>query len=300
MSQPKVNYSLTELNALTGVEYAGMTFPSYRHLLQTLKSKGLIVAVGAKFEQKPIALGLARLSPQEDSATILSIFVEPAYRSQGIGRSLLVYLEQVLQQRGCKDLELVYTAGKSTTPHLEHILQKDGWNPPSLRMLICKALPVQMMEAPWLHKYSLPSGFTMFPWCDLTEAERNSILEKQNALPWYPEELSPFSEEEIIEPLNSLGLRYQGEVIGWMITHRLAPDTIRYSRLFIKKELQKLGRAIPLLAESIKMHYGSHIPYGIWTVSQENSAMVNFVKSRMADYMLSIKESRGVSKMLSP
>ncbi len=298
MSQPTINYSLTELNALTGVQYAGMTFPSYQFILQKLQSEDSIVAIGANVNQKPIALVLARLFPQEEAAIILSIFVESAYRCQKVGTSLLVYLEQVLQQRGCKQVELVYTTGKSTTPALKHILQKEGWNQPEFRMLICKAVSKEMIQAPWLHKHSLPDGFTIFLWSDLTQAERNSILEKQNAQAWYPEILSPFSEEETIEPVNSLGLRHQGEVIGWMITHRLAPDTIRYSCLFIKEELQKIGRAIPLLAESIKIQCRGAVPYGIWTVSREHSAMLSFVKRRMANYMLSITESRGVFKML--
>jgi hypothetical protein len=33
-------------------------------------------------------------------------------------------------------------------------------------------------------------------------------------------DLGPFVEEERIELLNSLGLRYKGEVVGWHITHR--------------------------------------------------------------------------------
>lgn len=293
-----VNYSLTELKGLAWLQYLEMTFPSYQPALQSVQFDDSIIAIGASVEQKPVGLGLARFYPEEEAAIILSIFVEFPYRCQGIGTALLAYLEQVFKQRGCRYVELVYTSDQTTTPSLEHILKKAGWTPPELRVLICKAIKEQMIQASWLHKYSLPAGFTIFPWSDLTEAERSSILEKQNTQAWYPEVLSPFLEEDKIEPLNSLGLRYQKEVIGWMITHRLAPDTIRYSSFFVKKELQKVGRGIPLLAESIKIQCSSHIPYGMWTVAKDNPAMLSFVKRRMASYMMSIKESRGVSKVL--
>lgn len=293
-----VNYSLTELKGLAWLQYSEMTFPSYQTALQSLQFEDSIVAIGASIEQKPVGLGLARLYPEEKAAIILSIFVKSPYRCQGIGTALLAHLEQVFKQRGYRYVELVYTTDQTTTPVLEHILKKEGWTPPEFRVLICKAIKEQMIQALWLHKYRLPAGFTIFPWSDLTETERKRILEKQNTQPWYPEVLSPFSEEDKREPLNSLGLRYQKEVIGWMITHRLAPDTIRYSSFFVKEELQKVGRGIPLLAESIKIQCSSHIPYGMWTVSKDNPAMLSFVKRRMANYMMSIKESRGVSKVL--
>jgi N-acetylglutamate synthase-like GNAT family acetyltransferase len=292
-------YLLAQLSGVSASQYAAMTFPSYQFILQTSNLADSIIAIGASINQTPIALVLAETYPQEKTAIILSIFVKPEYRNQGIATDLLIHLEQSLRERGYQAVELVYTTGKSTTPALEHLLDKCGWNQPQLRLLIGKATSEQMIEAPWLYKYSLPEDFTIFPWPDLTEAERTAILEKQEKQAWYPDNLSPFVQEQEIEPLNSLGLRHQGQVVGWMVTHRIAPDTIRYTRLFVKQELQKMGRAIPLLAESIKLQCSTDIPYGIWTIQQDNLGMLNFMKRRMAPYLSSLQESRGVLKTLN-
>ena len=47
--------------------------------------------------------------------------------------------------------------------------------------------------------------------------ERNRIIDQKEK---YPAVLSPFQEEERIEPSTPIGLRYNNEVVGWMITHR--------------------------------------------------------------------------------
>jgi GNAT superfamily N-acetyltransferase len=292
-------YSLTTLNVFTAVNYATMTFPSYRPLLQALKPGGSIVAIGAATPEQPVGLALAEILPNGYSAKVLSIFVDTHHRCTGIGRELLTHLEQVLLQRGCISANLVYTVGKPTTSALERLLQNCNWNPPLLRMLVCKAKIKKVMEAPWMHRYSLPFSFTTFPWCNLTQDERAAILLKQEVEQWYPEILSPFTEEEKMEPLNSLGLRYQGEVVGWMIAHRIAPDTIRYTSLFVKREFQQMGRAIPLLAEAIKLHYSSGIPDAIWTVLQDNAPMLGFVRRRLSPYTTWITESRATLKLLA-
>lgn len=85
-----------------------------------------------------------------------------------------------------------------------------------------------MSEAPWLNKnYRFSPSFTFFPWQEITPEERLNLQKQQETSLWIPDELSPFKHEENLEPLNSLGLRYEGEVVGWVITHRLSPDTIR-------------------------------------------------------------------------
>jgi hypothetical protein len=92
-----------------------------------------------------------------------------------------------------------------------------------------------------MERRPLPSEYELFPWVELRPEERADILTRQRAAEWYPETLSPFPEEERIEPVSSLGLRFHGQVVGWCITHRMKPDTIRFFRLFIRRDLQPMG-----------------------------------------------------------
>ena len=293
-------YTLTCIdNPWIGLFYQAFTFPRFRPRLQALKPQGLTIASAASDSNQPIGLALAEIEPDGKSAEVLSIFVEPDYRRQGIGLALLIRLEQELFSRGCISAELVYTTGQPTTPALERLLQKCNWASPQARMLLCKASLPLMMKAPWLEKATLPSSYTIFPWAEITQDERIAIQQQQEVSPWIPKDLNPFKHEENFEPLNSLGLRYQGQVVGWIITHRLATDTIRYSCGFVNPDLQKRGVYISLIANAIQIQYKEKIIKGIWTVPLVHTPMVHFVKKRMAPYLTSLEETRGSFKLFS-
>ncbi len=292
-------YTLNRIdNPLTGFVYQGFTFPRFRPHLEVLKPEGSTVAIAASDSDLPVGLVLAEIWPDGKSTEILSIFVEQKYRDLGIGTSLLIRLEEELFSRGCTSVNLVYTTGKITTPALEHLLQKCKWTVPEARTIVCKSTTDKIANAPWMQKSTLPAAYTVFPWVEITAEERVAIAQQQAAEPWIPPQLIPFVSEQDLEPLNSIGLRYQGQVVGWVITHRLAPDTIRYTCSFVRQDLQKMGRIIPLYVRAIKLQEKAGIPNGIWTVPFIYTSMVNFVQKRMAPYMISIEESKTSLKSL--
>ncbi|MEG4852920.1 GNAT family N-acetyltransferase [Microcoleus sp. B5-D4] len=285
-------------NHLTGFAYQAFTFPRFRYRLQVLKPEGSTVAIAASDSNEPVGLALADILPDGKAGEVLSIFVEKKYRNLGVGTSLLARLEEELLSRGCASVNLVYTTGQPTTLALENLLQKCNWTPPQPRMIVCKSTTDKIANAPWMQKATLPAAYTIFPWVEITAEERILIKQQQAAAPWIPPQLIPFENEENFEPLNSVGLRYRGQVVGWVITHRIAPDTIRYTCSFVRQDLQKMGRIIPLYVRAIKIQEQAGIPKGIWTVPFVYTSMVSFVKKRMASYMISIDESRGSFKSL--
>lgn len=292
-------YTFNVLNDSTAANYERLTFPSYGHLLRDRSSNKCIIAIAASYLEQPVGLALAKIVPNDSSAAeVLSIFVEPLHRCAGMGTALLTRLEAELSQRDCTKAKLVYMTGKPTTPALERLLQKCNWAPPQTLRLVCRGKPETVMEASWMKKYShLPSSYSIFPWVEITQEERQAIQQQQEAQPWIPEDLIPFQyEEQNLEPINSLGLRYQGQVVGWVINHRLSPDTIRYTCSFIRKDLQKMGRIISLYAEAGKRQFEAKIPYGIWIVPLVHDSMVKFVKHRWAPYLTSLAETRGTFK----
>jgi hypothetical protein len=66
--------------------------------------------------------------------------------------------------------------------------------------------------------------------------------------------LSPFAQAELLEPRNSLALLRDGEVVGWMINHRIDDHTVRYTRLFVVDELQGSGLGMLLAFSSAAIH----------------------------------------------
>ncbi len=189
---------------------------------------------------------------------------------------------------------------------MERLLEKCGWKLPNPRQLICtsKGEDVErMMKSDWMNHYRLPKGFAIFPWTEVTQEELEEIRGWPDDPPYYHGGLSPFmKDDEEFEPVNSLGLRYKGKIAGWMITIRVAPDTVRYDRLFVRKEFQRMARAIPLLAESIRRQYTheGHIPSkgGIWRTQADNTPMVRFIRKRMGPYLTSLIETKESFKPL--
>ena len=290
-------YSLQILDSSKAPAYERMTFPIFRPLLRVVEPQGSIVAVGAAYLGKPVGLALAEIDLDAGSAEVLSLFVKAERRNGGIGTALITRLEQVLCQRGCRKAHIVYITGKLTTPALEHLLQKCNWSPPKPRMMVCKG-DFRSLDAPWMKMYeTLPSSFTIFPWCELTDEERVTLQQQQEKESWIPEDLNPLQHEADMEPLTSFGLRYQGQVVGWLITHRIAPDTIRYTCDWVREDLQKTGCLLALHAKAHKRQARAKIPKAIWTVPMEYSNMVRFEKYEM-DYLTSVEETRGSFKTL--
>ncbi|MBD2513761.1 GNAT family N-acetyltransferase [Nostoc sp. FACHB-973] len=292
-------YEFVVLNGTNTFQYDRLTYPTFRPRLRIIKQDRSLVAIGIHFEQTPVGLILAEFLQHESIAEILSVFVVPEHRGQGLGKALLNEMEQYLRQHNCSKMHLVYIPN-STTLALEKILHQQEWHSSQPRMLICTGTPDAIQKASWLKLDAMPdSNYTMFPWLELTLQERQDILTQQAESGWYPDILSPFKEEAILEPLNSLGLRYQNQVVGWMITHCIAPDTIRYTSLFVKKELQSIGRAIPLLATAINTHVQHRKSHqAVFTVDMNNEPMMKFVQRRLAPYLVSIRQSMQTCKVL--
>ena len=289
-------YDITLLDPQTAAKYECLTFPSYQEHLSQIGSK--VIAIGASLMQQPIALALAQIE-SDGTAKVLSLFVKQRYRNLGIATALMTELEAQLLAKGCSKVELVYMSGKPSTPILEKILTKLNWQRSQSRMLVCKSTTAKIATAPWLQKYKLASAYTLLPWVDLVPQSKQKILQQQSQKKWYPETLNPFKHQHQLEPLNSLCLLYHQDVVGWMITHRIDPTTIRYTSLFIRQDLQKVGRAIPMLAAAIGRQVESDVVNGIWTVELDNDRMIQFVKKRLAPYLTSLTETKGREKLLS-
>jgi GNAT superfamily N-acetyltransferase len=288
-------------------QYENLTYPAYREHLKLLGNSS-IIAIGASALNAPVGLILAQYFQGNGVGEILSVFVVPEYRNQGIGSTLIGMMEDSLAQYDCQQAALVYIKSSSTATYLEKILQHRKWNEPQSRMLLaesnCLKLDnpdvIQYIED-CLQKSPLPADFTICPWSEVTSVELKKLQGQENI--WYPSSLSPFQEVAIIEHTNSLGLRYQNEIVGWMITHRSTPNTIRYTSLFVREDLQRFGRAIPpwtLLFKSffLQAHH-SPVPNCSFTVLDGNDKMLRIINRRISPFLSSIRHSMGTTKFLT-
>jgi GNAT superfamily N-acetyltransferase len=285
--------------------FAPLTYPMFRLWLEDPALLDRTVAVGYSFLGRPMALALGATPARSQEGQVLSLFVHPGCRRQGLGAALLDRLERELAARGVNRVRAVYTAQKPMTPVVEHLLAQAGWETPTPRMLVCRCTgeaTVRLLAAPWMNPPPLPEGFEMFPWADLRTAEREALEAEQHTHPFVEKGLWPFFEGATFEPVSSLGLRYQGTVIGWMLNRREDASSICFDRLFVRQAFRKTGRAVVLLTESIKRQATldpSHpARCGLWQVRADNAPMVRFVRRRLGPYLTSTTETYQTFKTL--
>jgi len=126
---------------------------------------------------------------------------------------------------------------------------------------------------------------------NLTDTEKKNMQKRQRMEPWFPEELNPFQIDEQSEPLNSLGLRRNGEVVGWIITHRLATELIQYTSFFAQDGVPRVA-ALTMLAKAIRLQEAAGVPNFACMTRATNSRFLRFYGRRFASYEVDRAETR--------
>lgn len=290
-------YNYLVLDHLSVLNYKHLTYPWFQERLDQLSTSNITnIAIGVEFQGKPVGLVLAEYQKNQNQANILSLVVDPQYRRQGLGTALLIQIEELLRKFCCQQLNLIYKLHLMTSI-LENMLKQQNWTPGSFYSLQCLTNRETMKQAPFLHRYTIPQKFTIFPWVELTAKERTKIEQRDNKLN-YPDELSPFREGKI-EAISSLGVRYQEEVIAWSIFYRMLPNCVVYKSLFVKPEFRSSSLGASLIAASLNRQIADEtVTEGMVIFLEENTTMTKFLNRRLAPYLTSINRFWKSSKLL--
>ena len=99
--------------------------------------------------------------------------------------------------------------------------------------------------------------------------------------------LTPFYQKEIMAYENSLALANPYDVLGWVITHKIDENTIRYTALYLDLELRKKSfLTFYMLAKSIQLHQKTEIKNALFELSMKGAenAWIAFVYKKIAPY----------------
>jgi len=249
--------------------------------------KALLVGIGAIDQNKPVGLALAILDKPYGHANILDLYVDPSHRNQHIGRDLLLTLQQESIKQGAGLFTYIYPLNEDYTPALEKMIASCGWTKARPFLIKCH-FNVFNFNIPWVMKstHTFPPGYSIFPWAELTRAERQD-LERRGRENEFAYAVSPFANEAKITPLNSIGLRFQGRVVGWMICHQIAPDTIQYSALYVESTLKQHGLImVTLLVDSMHRHLTARNHWAILEIPliRVPRSWLNFIERRLVPF----------------
>lgn len=303
---------IARLDAGPAAAFSEMTFPAYRHLL-SLRPVSLgreigdprvvtPLAVGALRAGRPVGLALAGMREGDATAEAFSLYVAPESRGEGLGTRLLEALERELAAEGMKGVHAVYMTGQPGQAALERVLEKSGWEPPVPRMLTARFSLEGARRTEWYGRYPLTEGYTVFPWAELTAEERAALKTSQEERAWIKPDLVPWKHDHYgFEPVSSLGVRLHGELVGWVINHALSPTLVRFTCSFIRRDLGRRGKLVPVFSESIR-RLSERTAYQecTMTVPLLHSGMAGFLRRWCAPFCSFVAETRGTGKRLGP
>ena len=232
-----------------------------------------------------VGLAAFLLYPQEKMAQLYSLYIQETMRRRGWGGKLLRESMSRLKKREIERIECEYRTDGTFEVAWEKLLAGTGWQVPILYLKRYRFL-CNDFSPHWLKYVQRPiQGLETFLWKERSEAD-------ESAADWMMEPghvsslLSPFDQLSHQESLNSLGARLQGRLVGWMITHRVDADTIRYSSLFFDHHIACSGYGLILLAEAIRLQLATNIPFGLCEINLEyaDPAWLHFVEKRLKPY----------------
>ena len=283
-------YRLRILTPAEARTFSRMTFPAYRSRL----GSGTL-AVGAYSGEEHI--GLALVSPAADrlSAELLSLYVDFSHRLRGLGSLLLGHADTSLVRA---NVPIIHTTWSETLPGMDNfkgVLAKSGWAEPHKRMFVLRGdmdgdfgREVREKYSKYREPTNLPRKYSLTFWSDMTEADRAFILSKESDPDWFEPCANPFREESGIEPAVSLLLRKDGEIAGWLTVHRTAPDTLRYTDVFIRADLKRAGAvSIAMVTHAFWLHLAEGTPRLTMAVVTRNEPLVRMYINRMSCARLS-------------
>ena len=288
-----------------------MTFPAYRHLLSlepTVRHPGQgqqrqVQAVALAAMRGPTAVGLlVAETPTDRSARpeVLSVFVPGPERNQGVATALIGALERELAVDGWPAVDAVYMTGKAGIDAMERVLEKQEWSAPVTRSITVKFTPQEAATAPWFNRVRLrDADFEIFPWTELRPEEATGIRESHEQSPWIDEGLEPWKHDVYgFDAVSSLGLRYRGTTVGWVINHRIGPEYVRFTCSFMRRDLGRRGRILPLYTESIRRLVDDGCTLCTLVTPLKYAAMAEFLRRRCQNAVHFFGETRGSTREL--
>jgi GNAT superfamily N-acetyltransferase len=242
-------YEFTQLDLTSLPSYNAFIPQEILKQISALPKEIKLIIFGAT--QKSVPLGVCIASLEQNILEILHLAAD--HQNLEIATTLLSKTQEEAIRQGANIFTFAYPLDTPESPMIEKVLEANHWKgtrPFLIRGLFNPATfnaPIMQLNVQY------PPGYKEFLWKNLKPRQRKDLLHREQQKHFSPA-ISPFSEEKILEPLNSLGLEHKGRVVGWAITHRVDPDTIRYSSVYVEPDLKLQGLATKLLADSMAIH----------------------------------------------
>jgi hypothetical protein len=189
--------------------------------------------------------------------------------------------------------------GKPEIVGLEKIFWKLGWGPPETRMTVLRLTAADLDRLSWMHWTKVPENYDIVP---LAEIEREAIDELRRideADEWIPADLRPWDHlDEGYEPATSMILKVDGQVTGWVVTHKLSEQMVRYTSSYVHPDLWRRCALLRLWRASFLSMLDAGFEVATLTTHARHPQMVAFIRRHVAPVVSFVAETRGTRKVL--
>jgi GNAT superfamily N-acetyltransferase len=262
-------------------DFRALTFPAFAGLLERdpapdrpAERLGLRAADGT-----PVGLATAVAGP-DDRWELASLFVSPLHRRRGYGRRLMTAAEAAMAAYG-RTHGVHFCTVDADDQAVARFLLAVGWSVPQLRQVICTSTLDLAERTPWLIGARVPDGYAIGPWHGLGPESRAEIAALGLA-----EEVDPLAHEAECLQDTSLVLLRGAQPVGWLITHRLGDDLLRWTCSYVRPELQGAARIVPLWLECVRRQRRlTDMTRFVWTVPVSQPRMARFALKRMRPWL---------------
>jgi len=167
------------------------------------------------------------------------------------------------------------------------LLKGDGWLPPQRRMAMHRC----SLGFPWINRDDpLPPGYELFPWAQLRpdEAEDLRARERRGEFTSF---LTPFQREDLLEAGISRGIRRDGRVVGWLIIHAQARESVQCSCLYVDPGHRHPRLALAMIAAAARALRATGKTRFAYQVEVGNGRVIAFLRRRFAPHGALLAES---------
>ena len=190
---------------------------------------------------------------------ILSVVVAKPFRHQGLGRTLLSHAEHWARTHQLSGLHLPVPLQTKFTDVLRRLTSTDhGWTATPGKVVVGLSISsavealLQRLENV-VSRQARHASWQMAPFPELQTAELQQRIalasQGQLAAPWNPDD-----DDSQWQPAARYSrlLRHQGEIVGWLITHFVSPDCLRYAKFWVDPGWERSGAPLAMLASVMR------------------------------------------------
>ncbi len=271
-------------------------FPDLSKKKDRIKKK--LSGVIATLDKSPVGLILSSFDATGKTVRVHSLLVHPEHRKKGVGQQLFTELEAAIVNLGASKINGYFRSHWKSKPAIEATLSKKGWTEPKEDLIIVKGEAEKVLKLFMMRELEPPSDYAFVTYDKLTAEDRSYIIQRGKE-GWYLDYLNPFIHEKSILAPASIFMKFQNKVIGWVISHLIAPNLNEFTALFVDADHRPYKQAHLLMRKAIFEQRDHGVPNFLITSKSDNYVMSRFLLRHAEETEVFLTKSMYSEKMLS-